>query len=196
MRKLILVLMLVIPLAPASAGARTVDPPQMGRVTMSALRHEIAEHRMVVGPNRYTGYGKLVITGLVSSRGRYRATYRLYDERRIVMSGQRALAGFCWPWTQLGPFGGHGCAGWNNPGSWNWGGLFDIVAKKFVALKPGPLQWAQQQKCNKGMIKAAGLSQVTRSGISLLMGSKDWFRVTAQGWLASVIGGCLISLWW
>src|SRR4051794_25354954 len=116
-----LAILLTGSLAPAAA-ARTVDPPTLHRVTWTALKYEIARHRIVVGPNRDTGYGKMVLTGLrrIPGTHRYRATYKVYDMTRVVL-GARSYK-ICWPWERHTVFG---CASPLNPGTWDWGDMVD-----------------------------------------------------------------------
>lgn len=187
-------------LAPA-AGASVAQPanftpPTIKRVSWSALRYEIRMHRVVVGPSRDTGYGEMVITGLTRlSNGRYRATYRLYDMRRLVLSTYRSYSGFCWPWN-MGPLG-LGCAGWNNPNSWNWPDIFNKAAA--LASKYGmvsPLTYQRQQKCIQGAVKAGSFGVVGKGAVAALLGRKDLVVPTPGGWALGMVGGCVVSLLW
>jgi hypothetical protein len=203
MRKALLAA-LVLPLlalsTPAAAHSPIPDPPPYHKVTWAALKAEIAKHHIVVGPNRYTGYGKLVITKMVrvtagKYKGKFKPVFKVYNvgDPRKTMTATRHLD-TCWPWESGTIFG---CSSPFDPGTWDWDALFNLVKKKTQEASPlKPVTLNNQEKCAKGMIPAASFATVTKTGVGNILGFKDYVRVTPEGYAMGVLSGCLVSLWW
>jgi hypothetical protein len=198
MRRLLAVLLLITGVLVAEsppAAARSVDPPPTsGRVYWFALKHEIAMHRITIGPSADTGYGKMVITGMVRKPGtrKYRATYRLYDMRRIVLGTRAPASVFCWPWEHKTVFG---CSSWLNPGTWDWSDLFHKAQRATGTSPYPPYTYNRQKKCADGIVGSVFTAK-GKSMLANILGKLDYVKITPTSLALGAVVGCTIKLFW
>jgi hypothetical protein len=188
----------VSPAADAGAGANKAVYP-----TLHWLRHKVVGRS--IGPSKRTGYGKMTITGLTQVKGhphRYRIHYRITDHRPTttvyapsrpigVEGAQIAMAStpFCWPW-QMFPFSSRAC--WNEPSTWNWGGIMNHADPLF----DGFLSTFRDNlvACYHGAYQGTLVGVFGKTVFGIIFGMADLVKFSPEGAAYTVIAGCMLKI--
>lgn len=142
-----------------------------------------------VGPNHYTYYGRIDFRGTwrKDRRGHY-VPYRSVSYHPpvspAIMTGTDAAANYCWPWEL------QTCQGWNNPGSWNWGGIWNSLHLQTT------WNWRDVTKCGRGEERMTAALIGKQALTAILGGSpKAAIKVSPAGAATLILGACAWSLW-